>query len=164
MRTRTLLGFFFAGTAACGGGEFTLAGAPDAGAIVEASGDAASGDALAEGSGNAASSDAARLDSGGRRDAPAQFLGDASTDAYASTDASPAADADASEASRGDGSDAAADVGDEPAPLPCAFRCAGCCEGDVCRPGNVSTLCGSGGAACIPCPSGASACTLGVCH
>src|SRR6185436_267614 len=40
----------------------------------------------------------------------------------------------------------------------------GCCQGNVCYPGNTTALCGVGGAACQTCSSpGSDTCTSGYC-
>jgi hypothetical protein len=42
-------------------------------------------------------------------------------------------------------------------------RCAGCCAGDVCRPGDAGDACGTGGQACADCSALDGNCTVGVC-
>ncbi|MBM4783069.1 MAG: hypothetical protein GQE15_35770 [Archangiaceae bacterium] len=42
------------------------------------------------------------------------------------------------------------------------LTCAGCCDGNTCRPGNQKSRCGVGGVACVNCPM-AQQCTAGSC-
>src|SRR5947209_6507097 len=43
-----------------------------------------------------------------------------------------------------------------------AANCAGCCNGDVCQPGDTTSGCGTGGSTCEPCTTGMS-CNSGLC-
>lgn len=43
------------------------------------------------------------------------------------------------------------------------LTCAGCCDGDTCRPGNQKSRCGLGGVACVNCPQ-AQQCSAGTCQ
>jgi hypothetical protein len=126
MRRSAFAFVIFAGAAACGGGEFLLAGGDAQGDDAGQTGDAPGGDALDFVEGNADGGDAIP------------------------PDASPAADADASDADARDGAhapDVSADVVADASPLEDADA-----SDDVaapaCNPATCSNVCGMGSSKC----------------
>ena len=45
----------------------------------------------------------------------------------------------------------------------CSLSCPGCCQGNVCNPGNEAAACGKGGQECAPCHGSTPYCIAGLC-
>ena len=50
-----------------------------------------------------------------------------------------------------------------PPPLCSTFTCSGCCSGDVCESGTLSSHCGGSGGTCTDCTASGGACVGGAC-
>jgi hypothetical protein len=86
-----------------------------------------------------------------------------STEGLQFSDGTPLSDLDAAPPQDAP-SDTRPDSGDStPGPCGPATCGTGCCEGNVCHPGNLATLCGTGGGACQDCSTNGEVCKAGSC-